>query len=373
MNTFFCSALDCRTGWRFRVFKQVVWVICVFGFLTLPARSFAMTNITVAANGDDILYPTATNTYAVTNGGRVIQVPVGMVYVPAGAFNYGTDSTRMTLDEFCIGKFSVTEAEYKAFVDATHLQSVPQHWRQGGYPAGKANHPIPYVSLNDALKYCAWVSSNTGWKVTIPTAEQWEKAARGPNGYMYPWGNLQDSSFSAGVLKTRYNYNAVTAVEYLTKFSNTMVTYNHRQSSFYGQVTNASRIAAYDRSGNPTFLAVSPNGSVRGWVNHETWTGFIYTDVFTALNDRGGNTSAVGSYPEGASGYGCHDMAGNVWNWTSSVIVGRTGAEAGKRVNEIRGGSWYANGNSCPSAGIGEGRAAGAAYNTVGFRIVMIP
>ena len=352
------------------------WILLVdAALLTLAPATFAATYITVAGNGDGISYPTATNTYTVTNGGKVVQVPVGMVYVPAGSFTYGTGATatNVVLDRFCIGKFPVTEAEYKVFADATHRQDLPQHWRNGTYPEGKANHPTPYVSLTDALKYCAWVSANTGWKVTIPTAAQWEKAARGPQGFLYPWGNSPEVSYRNGVLKTRFNFNAVTAVKYLTTLANTPARFDNQRSPFFGMVMNAGRIAAYDSQSNATLLAVSPEGGVRGWVNHQTWTGFIYTDVFTKLNERGGNTSAVGSYPDGVSGYGCHDMAGNVWNWTTTIITARNGAEAGKQVNEIRGGSWYATGRSCQSISIGEGRAGRSAYNTVGFRVVMIP
>jgi len=261
--------------------------------LSLAPAVFAATNITVAANGDAILYPTATNAYAVTNNGNIIQAPVGMVYIPPGSFTYGTGATatNLTLDGFCIGKFPVTEAEYKAFTDGTQLRNLPRHWRNGTYPEGRANHPVPHVSLTDAQKYCAWVSSNTGWEVTIPTAAQWEKAARGPNGYLYPWGNSPDVSYRNGVLKTRFNFNAVTAVHYLTALPNSPATYNHRKSPFFGVVTNVGWIAGYDSRSNATFLAVSPNGGVRGWVNHETWTGFIYTDVFAALNERGGQLS----------------------------------------------------------------------------------
>jgi formylglycine-generating enzyme required for sulfatase activity len=133
------------------------------------------------------------------------------------------------------------------------------------------------------------------------------------------------------------------------------------------------RIAGYDGEGNPTYLSVGANGSVRGWVNHVTYTGFIYTDLFSSLNAAGGNTTPVGSYEAGKSAYGCYDMAGNVWNWCDTTIVASNGAEKGKRVNEIRGGSWYATGSSCRSVSIGEGRAATGAYNTVGFRIVMLP
>ena len=126
-------------------------------------------------------------------------------------------------------------------------------------------------------------------------------------------------------------------MEYLNHKSNSPARYNNPRSPFFGVVTSAGRIAAYDSRSNATFLAVSPDGGVRGWVNHETWTGFIHTDVFAALNERGGNTSPVGAYPTGVSGYGCYDMAGNLWNWTSTIITARSGAEAGKAVNEIRG------------------------------------
>ncbi|HEX8916063.1 MAG TPA: hypothetical protein VF796_27190 [Humisphaera sp.] len=58
---------------------------------------------------------------------------------------------------------------------------------------------------------------------------------------------------------------------------------------------------------------------------------------------------------------------------TKTTVVATNGAEKGRTVNEIRGGSWYATGRSCQSVSTGEGRAATGAYNTVGFRVVMIP
>jgi formylglycine-generating enzyme required for sulfatase activity len=335
----------------------------------------ADTNLTHAANGAGIPQPTAADTYSVTDAGRTIAVPEGMVYIPAGDFTFGAGPTARTvrLDGYAIGRFDVTNAEYKAFLDATGATHYPPYWAQGLYPAGKANHPVVYVSLTDAAAYCTWVSARTGWTVKIPTAEQWEKAARGPQGYLYPWGNTPDTTYVDGVLATKYNFNAVIAVDCLKNQPKRLVTYDREQSPFHGRQTTVDRIAAYDRAGQATYLEVGPTGAVRGWVNHDTWTGFIYTDLFTALNNAGGNTSAVGSYEAGKSGYGCYDMAGNVWNWCDTTILSTNGAERGKTVNEIRGGSWYANGNSCRSVGIGEGRAASGAYNTVGFRIVMMP
>jgi formylglycine-generating enzyme required for sulfatase activity len=341
----------------------------------VPEPSPAAKPLTTAANGMAIPHPISKATYPVADGDRTIQVPAGMVYVPPGKFAVGTGAgaTTAELGGFCIGRFSVTNAEYKAFLDATASARAPGYWKQGTYPEGKANHPVAYVSLTNARAYTAWVSEQTGWKVAIPTSNQWEKAARGPDGSLYPWGNSPDTRYADGVLTSRFNYNAVTAAFYLRNEPKREVTYNHKNSKYFGTKTTVDRIAGYDDGGRPTYLSIGANGSVRGWVSHATYTGFIYTDLFGALNAAGGNTSPVGSYEEGKSAYGCYDMAGNLWNWCETLIVATNGAEKGKTVNEIRGGSWYATGNSCRSISIGEGRAASGAYNTVGFRVVMVP
>jgi formylglycine-generating enzyme required for sulfatase activity len=64
-------------------------------------------------------------------------------------------------------------------------------------------------------------------------------------------------------------------------------------------------------------------------------------------------------------------MAGNAYEWTSTLIIATNGAERGKEVNEVRGGSWYSTGRSGMSLGTGEGRARGMGYHSVGFRIAM--
>jgi formylglycine-generating enzyme required for sulfatase activity len=331
--------------------------------------------VAYAGNGDGIPHPLATNTYTVTTNGVTVAVPEGMVYVPAGTFvmNTNTAASNVTLAAYAIGKFHVTCAEYKAFLDANASVSAPSYWTNRMYPAGKSNHCVLYVSLTNASRYCAWVSSNTGWNIRIPTEAQWEKAARGTNGGVYPWGNTQGSSYSGGVLTSRMNYNGVVVAHYLNQSNAAPATYNNASSPYYGTTVTVGTIAAYDTNGAPTALAINSSGSVSGFVNHTTFTGFIYTDVFTALNGVGGFTTPVGSYPNGVSPYGCHDMAGQCWDWTSTLFVAVNGAEAGQTVNNIRGGSWYANGTSCRSINIGEGRAGSGAFNTVGFRVVMIP
>ena len=97
-----------------------------------------------------------------------------------------------------------------------------------------------------------------------------------------------------------------------------------------------------------------------------------YTDLFREISEQGGNTTVVGAYKDGISGYGGYDMAGNLWSWCDSTITATNGAEKGKRVNEIRGGSWYATSRSCVGVAIGEGRVGEGAYNTVGFRLALI-
>lgn len=333
--------------------------------------------LTLAANGEKIRHPAVAKTYAVMDGGRSLQIPENMVYVPGGSFTYGTGATaeNVTLEGYAIGKYEVTNAEWKAFLDATSSRTFPTHWTSGQYPAGKAAHPVLYVSLTSAQAYCTWVSQRTGWAVSIPTAQQWEKAARGPNAYQFPWGNTLDASYNAstGALTSRCNFNAVVAAYYLRNFPDQAVTYNDSHSPYYGTKTTVSSIAGYAANGAATPFAITATGSVSGWVNHDTYTGFIYTDLFDSLNAVGGTTTPVGSFENEKSAYGCYDMAGNVWEWTTTLITATNGAEAGQSVNEVRGGSWYATGNSCRVIAIGEGRAASGVFNTIGFRVVMAP
>ncbi len=331
--------------------------------------------LATAGNGDPIGPPGSTKATTTTDGTRTIEVPEGMVYVPAGRFAVGTGATASTaeLDGYCIGKFSVTNAEYKAFLDATGATDAPRYWSGGTYPAGKASHPVSHVSLIRAREYAAWVGRETGRKVVIPSALQWEKAARGPQGFLYPWGNTPDSSYRDGVLTTRFNYNAVVVADLLKADPKKQVTYDKPKGKHFGEKTTLDRVAAFDADGRATTLSITPEGSVRGWISHATETGFAGTDLFRSINAAGGSTTPVGSYESGRSGYGCYDMAGNIWNWTETTIVATNGIEKGQSVFEIRGGAWYSMGRSGRSVALGEGRAASGSYNTVGFRIAVIP
>jgi formylglycine-generating enzyme required for sulfatase activity len=290
--------------------------------------------------------------------------------VPANAaFVFGADVSNTSgageaapiTDAYWMGATLVTNAQYKLFTDTT-ARATPRHWSSGTYPTGKADHPVLWVSLTDATAYAAWLTTQLGgWTVRLPTEAEWENAARGPSGYVYPWGNSQGSSYSGGTLTSLYNYNAVCSAYYLANDAATLATYNNSNSPSYG-VTIA--IGA--------LLSISSSGGVSGWIDHDTYTGFVYTDVYDALIAEGGFTTAVGAYEAGKSAYGCYDMAGNAFEWTTSLITATNGAEAGVTAYAVRGGSWYSTGASGKSTYRGEGRAGTGAYHSVGFRVAAV-
>lgn len=86
------------------------------------------------------------------------------------------------LEAFFLDSSEVTNAEYHAFVQATsHPQ--PTHWRLFGYDESLANRPVVGVSLADAQAFAAWSGKR------LPTAIEWEAAARFPDGRLFPWGS----------------------------------------------------------------------------------------------------------------------------------------------------------------------------------------
>ena len=208
-------------------------------------------------------------------GGRINPTDGALyVYVPAGEFEMGSTTGsndeqpvhRVYLDEYWIGQTEVTNAQYALCVSAGGC-TAPNNsrWQDSNY----RDHPVTHVDWNRARAYCAWAG------VRLPTEAEWEKAARGTDGRIYPWGNSAPDG-------RRLNYN----------------------------------------------------GNV-------------------------GSTTAVGTYPTGASPYGALDMAGNVWEWVNdwydsgyysqSPSDNPQGPATGES-RVLRGGSWYGYGNFVRSA-----------------------
>ncbi len=240
-------------------------------------------------------------------------IPVGEFWmgsdkkVDQDAFDYELPQHQLTLPDFYISRYPITNAQFQAFVKAGGYR-MPQFWQDGtvksgwddkprsqphdfGEPFNLSNHPVVGVSWYEALAFCRWLNammlhidtntihvetihesslrelrelresressqypldqfqinvweqnriipqklSSKNWRITLPSESEWERAARGNDKRIYPWGAKQDPN--------RANYN-----------------------------------------------------------------------------DTGiGSTSAVGCFPGGVSPYGCEEMSGNMWEWTRSL------------------------------------------------------
>ena len=127
-----------------------------------------------------------------------------MVLIPAGDFLMGSELARdrhaqdreqpqhsLYLPDYYIARTPITNAQYAAFVEATD-HGFPELWERGRPPRGKESHPVIWVSWHKAVAYCDWLSDVTGQPYRLPSEAEWEKAARGTDGCIYPWGDEWD-------------------------------------------------------------------------------------------------------------------------------------------------------------------------------------
>ena len=114
-----------------------------------------------------------------------------MVRVPGGTLQMGSEDSyasdqrpvhRVAVTGFEMDRFEVTNLQYQWFVNETGSRP-PQHWKSGRFSRGAALKPVVGVTWGDALEYARWRSKR------LPSEPEWEWAARGPEGRLYPWGD----------------------------------------------------------------------------------------------------------------------------------------------------------------------------------------
>ncbi|WP_067665695.1 SUMF1/EgtB/PvdO family nonheme iron enzyme [Nocardia miyunensis] len=105
-----------------------------------------------------------------------------MTWIPGGVFLSGPLDQQVWLPPFHIDTYPVTNSDFKMFVTAVGYPP-PHHWNDDQPPADIADHPVVWVTHDDATAYARWANK------LLPSAQQWEKAARGTAGAKWPWGD----------------------------------------------------------------------------------------------------------------------------------------------------------------------------------------
>lgn len=173
---------------KFKVVFLIVVLICA----ALPIAGI-MKGTTLTPYEEPVGEATTIVEPEVDNVSEEEPIEEAMVRIPAGPFIRGTESggfdeqpqRTVYLEEFFIDRYEVTNAQYQQFVLATghRKPGLPARYAKSGGKMKGPNQPVVYVSWEDADAYCRWKGKR------LPTEAEWEKAMRGSDGRLWPWGN----------------------------------------------------------------------------------------------------------------------------------------------------------------------------------------
>lgn len=309
-----------------KVTRVKCWLVNILTGANLPAVDRALAGNTLAQLGDP-------------RAGVTTLEGMEFCFVPAGPFWMGSKDSdnekpphQVNIPyDYWIGRYPVTVAQFRAFVQASDRQLQSQ---------GPDNHPVVWVSWDEALACCNWLTETwqaegrllAGWKVTLPSEAEWEKAARG--GLELPTAPL------------------IARIGSLQAAEATMQPSPHPQRRY-----------PWNDKADPERANYSDTGL--------------------------GRTSTVGCFASGVSPYGVEEMSGNVWEWTRSLwgkdyqkpdfkypynsADGREDLEASTNVRRVLRGGAFALNQDYARCAYRSHYGPGYGFSFIGFRVVVSP
>jgi formylglycine-generating enzyme required for sulfatase activity/serine/threonine protein kinase len=183
-----------QSGTRTGLIKRRATLLIVVGIALVATTAIAILAWYVQKNSGGDTKLTASQPAQTSDRTATPSPPAGMAFIPSGEFIMGRDNGdeyerpahKVTVNSFFIDLHEVTVSEYHEFVKATGRHATPAYLAAiASDPKLQAagRQPITGVQWADAISYCTWM------KKRLPTEEEWEFAARGSDGRLYPWGN----------------------------------------------------------------------------------------------------------------------------------------------------------------------------------------
>lgn len=119
---------------------------------------------------------------------QVVKVEQGPFIRGSRESNIEWPSKEVVLGDYYISKYPITNEQYQKYLFDTQA-APPSHWKGLMYPRNTQNHPVVNITWYDAEMFCRWMTGRLERPVRLPTEAEWEKAARGPGGQLFPWGD----------------------------------------------------------------------------------------------------------------------------------------------------------------------------------------